>query len=84
MVDIEYTWNGTRWHRTTVSVADYAAIMNSGMIDGKQIAAVRLWSHEYEEEAILETSPPIDVKVWLVYDFNLASQGSPAWKHQND
>jgi hypothetical protein len=61
MIDLEFSWTvGGHWYRTAVTTSEYAAIMNSGMLHGKTVEAVRLWYNEAD---------------YLVYNFTLAKQG---------
>lgn len=61
MVDLEFAWaHGGHWYRTAVSTAEYAAIMNSGMLHGKTLEAVRLWYNDEDH---------------LIYNFTLAKSG---------
>jgi hypothetical protein len=78
MIQIEFTYTeGGRWHQVSVTAKEYAGIMNSGMIDGRTLAAVRLWDCDTEYEEHDNTYVTDD---HLVYDFGKAKSGQPAWR----
>lgn len=65
-VGLEFRWNNNpRWYKTEVTHAEYAEIMNRGMIDGKPISEVSLW---YQDDYVLS------------YSFAAAGAGTNPWK----
>lgn len=66
MVDLEFCWTPDgHWYRTAVSTELYANVMNSGMLHGKVLEAVRLWYSEDDH---------------LVYNFTQAKMGKLPFK----
>lgn len=75
IIDIEFKYpNHNYWYRAAVSVSEYGAIMNSGLLHGRSIEAVKLWQAQEED---LGTAS-------LVYSFLKAKSGLPGFEVFND
>lgn len=71
-IEIEFTFaDMPTWYRTHVAVKSYTEIMNSGMIEGRMISAVRLW--------VASTVGIVDCG--LIYDFRMAKSGKQPFRN---
>lgn len=75
IIDIEFKYpNHPHWYRAQVSIKEYGAVMNSGLLHGKSLEAVKLWTATEED---LGSSS-------LVYSFTRAKAGLPGFEVSND
>ena len=71
MIDIEFAWiNGGHWYKTQVTPAQYAMVLNDGMLHGKTLAAARIWQHDVD-----------GITGYLTYDFEAAKSGRYAFSY---
>lgn len=66
MIDFEFQWMPQgHWYRTAVDIFAYKDAMNSGMLHGKPLHAVRVFYNDNDH---------------LVYNFALAKSGRPGFE----
>lgn len=71
-VSIQFTFaESPQWYNTYMSVKQYTETMNSGMIEGRVISAVRLWIAS--AEGIVDCG--------LIYDFRMAKSGQRPFRN---
>jgi hypothetical protein len=75
LVDIEFQFpSDPHWYRTNVPVSGYATVMTSGLLNGKSISRVKLWTVTEDDMG----------QAHLIYDFEKAKAGIQAFEAHND
>lgn len=73
--EVEFTFTeGGKWYRTWLACTDYLTLLQTGMLEGRSIAAVKvIWVVDPENVAEVGQCN-------FVHDFILAKRGLPAWR----